>query len=178
VAILKCEKGHFFDDVKYKTCPHCSELLPEGEEVKTVSHTAPSGLAKEQLNALISEEKTVALSANEPGVDPVVGWIVCMGGAENGRDYRIHSGRNSVGRSLKMDISIIGDDAITRDNHCYVVYDPQSGYFFIVPGMGTNTYLNGVRLARPSRLDDDDKIQIGDSHFCFIAYCKGTRTWQ
>lgn len=179
VAILKCEKGHFFDDVKYKTCPHCAELLPEsGEDVKTVSHAATSGLAKEDLNALIREEKTVAASAPETDLDPVVGWLVCVGGAEKGRDYRIHAGRNFLGRALRMDISIVDDATITRENHCSVVYDPQSGYFFLVPGMGTNTYLNGARLSRPSRLEDEDTIQIGDSLFCFIAYCKGTRKWQ
>lgn len=183
MAIVKCGKGHFFDDTKYKTCPHCSELLPEGgEEAKTVSLRTGSissvGLAKEQLKELVREEKTVSLSAVEQDVDPVVGWLVCVEGTEKGRDYRIHAGRNFVGRSLKMDISIVDDAAITRENHCSVVYDPQSGHFFAVPGMGTNTYCNGMRLSNPSALNDGDKIQIGDSHFCFVAYCKGTRKWQ
>jgi hypothetical protein len=180
VAILKCQNGHFYDNVKYSICPHCSELLPESEEEnKTVSLKADAGLAKKQLNALIHEEKTVSLSRSAPDLtaDPVVGWLVCTDGPEKGRDYRIHAGRNFLGRSLKMDIAITDDNAITREQHCSVVYDPQSSNFFIVAGTGTNTYVNGARLSSPKRLNDGETLRIGGSAFCFVAYCKEGRTW-
>ena len=184
MAIVKCEKGHFYDDVKYKGCPHCSELLPEsGEESKTVALSAAAiakadaSVVREHMNALIQEEKTVSLQPGESGIDPVVGWLVCVEGPEKGRDYRVHSGRNFIGRSLRMDISIADDPAITRENHCSVVYDPQSGNFFLVAGTGTNTYLDGERLTAPARLEEGEIIRIGDSKFCFVAYCKGEVRW-
>lgn len=42
--------------------------------------------------------QTIALVQKEMGIDPVVGWLVCISGAEKGRDYRIHSDNNFIGR--------------------------------------------------------------------------------
>jgi hypothetical protein len=183
VAIQRCDKGHFYDDVKYGSCPHCSELEPEsGEDSRTVSLGVSSGQgpspASRELQALVRDERTVSLGGGGvAGPDPVVGWLVCVEGPEKGRDYRMHSGRNFVGRSLRMDVSIADDSAITRENHCSVVYDPKDGLFFVVPGEGTNTYFNGTRLVGPAAIDDGDMVRIGDSAFCFVAYCKGERRW-
>ncbi len=51
------------------------------------------------------------------GIDAVVGWLVCVHGRNRGRDYRIRSENNTVGRSENMDICISGDDLISRERH-------------------------------------------------------------
>ena len=107
----------------------------------------------------------------------MVGWLVCVEGAEKGRDYRIHAGRNFIGRSLKMDIAVVDDVKISRENHCSVVYDPHSNGFSLVPGEGTNTYLGGQQIMKPQPINDNDEIKLGDSMFVFISYCKGERKW-
>lgn len=60
------------------------------------------------------------------GIDPVVGWLVCIKGPSRGRDYRIRSGRNGIGRSDAMDVPIAGDDTVSRENHAFLVYEPQN----------------------------------------------------
>ena len=44
----------------------------------------------------------------EETVRPVCGWIICIEGAKVGMDYKIHEGKNFVGRGDEMDIQILG----------------------------------------------------------------------
>ena len=133
MAIVQCENGHYYDDEKYTACPHCGE--EGGEDSSTMSFVEEEELAHDKLAVMAGGgEKTVGFFQGRIKLDPVVGWIVCTEGPERGRDYRIHVGRNFVGRSYKMDISIIDDKAISRENHCSLVYDPMHGDFILVPG--------------------------------------------
>jgi len=175
MAIVQCENGHYFDDEKYSACPHCGDF--EGDGDSTMSFVEEEGRAQEKLAEMVSTEKTVGFFQGRLKADPVVGWLVCTSGPERGRDYRIHAGRNFVGRSYKMDISIQDDPAVSRENHSSIVFDPRHGDYMLVPGEGTNTYINERPLTEPERLENGDVIGIGDSEFTFIAFCTGERTW-
>lgn len=108
---------------------------------------------------------------------PVVGWLVCIDGVERGRDYRLHGGRNFIGRSLQMDVSIPDDPKLSRDNHASIIYDARSHKYFALPGETSHTTLNGVSLDAPAALIDGDFIECGGSKLCFISFCKEGRTW-
>ena len=123
------------------------------------------------------EEKTVGLFVKRRGLDPVVGWLVCVGGDERGRDYRLHAGRNFVGRSHGMDVSIPDDDQITRENHCSIVYEPVKGNYLLVPGSGTNTYFGETQITGAQPLREGDRFRIGATELEFIPYCREGRTW-
>ena len=43
---------------------------------------------------------------------PVVGWLVCIEGNDRGRDFRLHSGYNSIGKNAENDVSIPSDGTI------------------------------------------------------------------
>jgi len=176
MAIIQCENGHYFDDEKYAACPHCGEQGPEDE--LTMSFVEEEGRIQDKLAAMIDgDERTVGFFQGRLKADPVVGWLVCTKGSELGRDYRIHSGRNFLGRSSRMDIYIVDDSFVSRENHCSIVFDPMHNEFMIVPGEGSNTYMNGRVLKGPESIKDDDVIGVGDSEFVFIAFCKGERAW-
>ena len=176
MAIIQCENGHYYDDEKYVTCPHCSNHPQEDEA--TMSFVEEEELAINKLAAMVGgDEKTVGIFQKHMKADPVVGWIVCTEGPECGRDYRIHSGRNFIGRSYKMDISVMDDPSITRENHCSIVFDPKHSEFIFVSGEGTKTYFKDKPLTEPELLNDGDVIGIGDSLFVFIAFCKDERAW-
>ena len=49
-------------------------------------------------------------------IRPVCGWIVCIADPRKGKDYKIHAGKNFVGRTDDMDIQILGDNKISRRN--------------------------------------------------------------
>jgi len=121
------------------------------------------------------DEKTVSIYKKR-GWDPVTGWLVCVEGPEKGRDYRLHSGRNFLGRALQMDISIVDDKEISRENHCSVVYEPKKREYFLVPG-SANVYLNGDAVNEVADITTGDTIGAGGSEFVFIPFCKEGREW-
>ena len=102
-------------------------------------------LAKESYE--IDNDKTVAVHVFENGIEPVVGWLVCVNGEEKGRDYRLIRGRNCIGRDSDMDVTIRKDQKVTREEHCSVVYDEKSNLTFLVPGNGTLTYYKGETVS-------------------------------
>ena len=185
MPVSQCVNGHYYDSEKFSACPHCEETpnaAPKpNEESKTVAMYSADifSSAKIQIRDASAEkgDKTIAFYQSEMNMDPVVGWLVCVEGKERGRDYRLHSGRNFIGRALRMDVMLADDDQITRENHCSVVYDKKGNTFSLVPGEGTNTYINGELLADPAPIADDDVIRLGATELVFNAFCKGERKW-
>jgi hypothetical protein len=178
MGIVQCGNGHYYDDEKYAACPHCS-AYPVQDEVTSAfieegSEDLTVGFA--DAGAYEADDRTVGYIESRIQMDPVVGWLVCTEGEESGRDYRLHSGRNFVGRSEGMDITVYDDGEVSREGHCSVVYDPLHAEYLLAPGSGA-TYLRGSALVEASPLNDGDEIKIGSSKFVFVAFCKGGRGW-
>jgi len=124
------------------------------------------------------EGRTVAVDMKKAGIDPVVGWLVCIKGPSRGRDYRIRSGRNGVGRSEAMDVQIAGDNTVSRENHAFLVYEPRKRSFSIRPGDGRGlVYLNGDEVVQASELKGYDIIEIGETQLMFVALCGEKFNW-
>lgn len=109
---------------------------------------------------------------------PVTGWLVCMTGSEGGKDYRLHTGKNFIGRSTSMDVILIDDKEIARDKHCSVVYDPVNNDFYVSPEDGNLTYLNNEIIDSPIMLHEGDRIMVGETQLLFIPFCKEGRIWE
>ena len=109
---------------------------------------------------------------------PVVGWLVCMTGTERGKDYRLHTEKNFVGRSTSMDVILIDDKKIARDKHCSIQYDPKGNAFYISPENGNLTYMNDKIIDAPVRLQEGDQITIGETKLMFVPFCKEERVWE
>lgn len=144
-------------------------------------HTAPlSGMASGKTgSASVSDDvQTVALAHKELGIDPVVAWLVSLNGSERGRDYRVHSDNNFIGRSESMDICIRGDDTISRVRHAVLTYDGLEKAFYFAPGEGRSiTRLNGKAVLGMVELQAYDVIQIGQSKLLFIPLCGERFEW-
>jgi len=111
-------------------------------------------------------------------VKPVCGWLVCIAGARVGMDYKIHSGKNFVGRGDDMDIQIIGDNEINRRNHAIVVYDPKKRSTVLLPGDSEGlVYLNEEAVYIPADIKPYDTIELGKSRFLFIPLCGDNFEW-
>ncbi len=169
MAIIKCERGHFFDDEKYESCPMCNRGgSGDDGDVKTM--------------ALFSsihndDEKTIGINFKKTNCDPVVGWLICVDGPEKGRDFRIHSGRNFIGRDMTNDIYLTEDASISRKNEGYLIYEPRSNSFIVMNGEGASIYVNDEPISEPTKIKDYDRVSIGSYVFDFIAYCKGDKKW-
>lgn len=165
MKLIRCMSGHIYDSETYiDACPYCSSK----EKDKEIN-----------LNQEIEKEsKTVGYWIKELSVDPVVGWLVCIEGADKGKDYRIINERNFIGRSSDMEICITGDSSISRKNHCSIVYNPKQRIFVITPGDSNGlVYVQMKALYESKEINNFDLIEIGNSKFIFIKLCGENFDW-
>ena len=82
-GLIRCQNGHLFSSRRYGTiCPYCNleTATPEKKEVPVTDSDAIEELLM-------------------TGIRPVCGWIVCIEDPRKGKDYKIHEGKNFVGRA-------------------------------------------------------------------------------
>lgn len=109
---------------------------------------------------------------------PVVGWLVCTDGVNKGSDYRLHQGRNFIGRSPEMDVCILGDNTVSRSSHAIVVYDPRSNVYLAQPGSSKELfYVNDKLVLNPVELKTMDLLNIGDTKLMFVPLCGEQFHW-
>jgi len=109
---------------------------------------------------------------------PVVGWLVCIEGPAKGRDYRIHSQYNYIGRGHHMDICISGDDCISTERAAVIAYDAVEKFFSFGPSMGHNVVrVNGKMLMNAVVLNPYDELTIGKTKLLFIPLCGERFDW-
>ena len=107
-----------------------------------------------------------------------MGWLVCVAGPEQGRDYRLHSERNFIGRAPSMDVAITGDATISRDNHAVISYNPKKHSFRLAPGDSRGlVYLNDEEVLTPIEVAPYDRIELGETLLLFVPFCGDHFTW-
>ncbi len=112
------------------------------------------------------------------GTDPAVGWLICISGPSKGKEFRIVSGCNYIGRSSKMHISIPDDPQISDENNAAIIYDGECNQFSFAYQSGANPVrLNGQVIAFDSALNAYDILTIGKSRFLFLPLCGDRFTW-
>lgn len=161
--LIRCQNGHMFSSRRYGTiCPYCNIETATREKQET---------GKTEIEV---EESLFLQEEN-----PVCGWIVCVEGPRRGKDYKIKAGKNFVGRADDMDIQILGDNKISRRNHCVIVYDTKQNKTVILPGDSNGiVYLGGNAVYMPTDLNAYDVIEMGDSQFLFIPFCGEHFRWE
>lgn len=200
---VKCENGHWYDGKMYQTCPHCKraseqlsltldDVLEDDKTVSIADMDLSLGeqLANSHSKSVFGEnidetkdmgaegDKTISFGFFGMGDErPVTGWLVCIKGEDRGKDYRLHSGKNFVGRSSVMDVILMNDRTISREKHCSVIYDPIGKTFFLAPEAGNISYLNGVIIEDATELVSGDEIQLGETTLVFVPFCQEGRTW-
>jgi hypothetical protein len=107
--------------------------------------------------------KTAALGAIKH--PPVAGWVVILNGAQKGEDFRLHEGKNTVGKATGSDITL--HDPAVSAMHASISY--KDGKFVITDLDSTNgTFINNDSdpLARVE-LRDNDIIRVGETSLKF-----------
>jgi hypothetical protein len=190
MAMVQCPNGHLYDDRKHTHCPHCPVPglrdvtipgtqaapmsrpgMPQTEPASARGGAAPvrGGGSPDRSGGVAGV--TVGIFQKHTGIDPVVGWLVCIKGANKGRDYRLHSDLNKLGRAPNMDVCIEGDDTISREDHCRIAFSPRSKTYNLVPSDARNLiYLNDEDVLSAMKLKAYDRIDLGDSSFIFIPF--------
>lgn len=172
--MIRCENGHYYDARKHHSCPFCGVQNLDIDIKKTMAKRMPPAGAMPQDN----KGKTVGIYKRKLGIDPVVGWLVATKGPDKGRDFRITAEKNFIGRSEAMDISISGDDSISRESHAVISYNPKNNSFRLYPGESKSlVYLNDEEVITPEQLKAHDLIELGETTLRFIPLCDENFQW-
>lgn len=112
--------------------------------------------------------------------DPVVGWLVIVGGPGIGHFRPVFEGNNTLGRSESQRIPIdFGDDAISGEEQAFVRYDSQSRTFLFVPNL-SKTNIVSINEKRPTgavELSAMDVITVGRTQLVFVPFCGPEFDW-
>lgn len=198
MAILCCDRGHYFDDIKYESCPICmqevslrAESMNEQEtvaryEIGGMEHsdavTIMDSSAIESVTELIVERNYDAVAQSEEGglgllaPQPLtVGWLVCTSGRLRGASFPLYVGKNLVGSEDRNDIAI-KDSELCPFAHFFVVYDERTAEYHFAAGKGYAT-VNGSFVAGSVELKESDEITVGELSLVFVPYCNEKRGW-
>lgn len=169
-----CPSGrHYYDAALHSQCPYCS-----GPQDVGVTQAVPRPLRPDAASAPIPGV-TQAVIKKKLGIDPVVGWLVCIEGPDKGTDYRLHADNNYIGRDPSMDVCIAGDDTVTRERHALLTYDFETKTFYVAPTGGKkNPRLNGKPVLNALELSPYDRIQVGETTLLFIPLCSERFEWR
>lgn len=174
----RCRQGHYFDAQKSKTCPACGidgldigPTRPKRQDDRgavPLPSTQPKGQAKADST---EGRPTIGIVRKQLGIDPVVGWLVCVEGPQRGRDYRLHSERNLIGRAPEMDVCITGDESISRNAHAIIVFEPRQRTFRLSTGEGRGlVYLNDEAVEGVTKLEPNSIIELGQTKLMFVPF--------
>ena len=112
--------------------------------------------------------------------DPVVGWLVIVGGPGIGAYRPVFEGNNTIGRASSNRIPIdFGDDAISGDEQAYIRYDSADRSFLLVPNL-SKTNVVSVNEKRPTSaiaLRTMDVIKMGRTQLVFVPFCGTDFDW-
>jgi len=148
-----------------------TEIIPDSEMTRLIG---PPRRARPPVSQPTEQPKPDASD------DPVVGWVVIVGGPGKGNACRLGYGQNNIGRERDERVCLdFGDEGISRSKHCYVIYDPRERQYTLRPGESANlTYLNGKLLSESKKLKATDKIEIGHTTLRFVPLCGPDFEWQ
>ena len=167
--LTRCANNHFYDADKYRTCPYCEQKIYDGS---TTSLNSGNGGYKSD-----DTGKTIGYY-DEVLTKPVVGWLVSIEGSTRGKDFRLCSGRNYIGRGKDMDIVLEGDQMVSRNKHAIVIFDPVSQKTMCQAGESRELfYLNGNVVTDTVELRKGDILTIGKTMLKFVPFCDEFHAW-
>lgn len=106
-----------------------------------------------------------------------VGWMICIEGPDCGKSFPLKEGKNVIGRSESMDISL-KNDVFVFDNQAYIEYYEKSCCFYVHPGEARKlVYLNDDILLISSSIKKNDILNLGDSKLMLIPCCDEKFSW-
>jgi hypothetical protein len=112
--------------------------------------------------------------------DPVVGWLVVVGGPGLGSYRPIYEGNNAVGRGSDQRIPIdFGDNTISSTEQAYIRYDSMDRSFLFVPNLSkTNVVaINNKKPTGAVKLEQMDVITMGRTQLAFVPFCGEEFDW-
>jgi len=112
--------------------------------------------------------------------DPVVGWLVVIGGPGLGAFRPIFEGNNTIGRGEDQRIPLdFGDNTISSTEQAYIRYDSMDRSFLFVPNL-SKTNVVAINSKRPTgavKLEHMDVVSMGRTQLAFVPFCGEEFDW-
>lgn len=111
---------------------------------------------------------------------PVVGWLVVTGGPGRGASRPVYHGMNSLGRASDQMIPLdLGDETISRDKHCFIIYDEEARKFYVQHGGKANLVRRNTEpVLEATELGAGDDLRVGATTLKFVPFCGPDFDWQ
>ena len=171
MKMIKCENNHVFDSDKFISCPHCANQQA-GVSIENILGHNQSHVPTE-----IPTEKN--LQANRQlTLSKTVGWLVCIHGSMIGESFVLREGDNHIGRAANMDIALIYEPSVSRENHAIISYQSAEHTFLLFSSNSQGKVLcNNKSIKRQKRLKSRDIITLGNCLLMFVPFCNATFSW-
>jgi hypothetical protein len=164
--------------------PEPKHFEPSEPSTQSLRASAPAGAR--QAAPAGGDAKTQALRGRPKVVrnafhqDPVVAWLVIVGGPGLGSYRPIYEGNNGIGRGKNQRIPIdFGDDTISSEEQAYIRYDSMDRSFLFVPNL-SKTNIVAVNDKKPTgavKLELMDVITMGRTQLAFVPFCGEEFDW-
>lgn len=149
-------------------------------------HVEPSSDAAERNDPVSAPPRTQlvrgrsTVKRTEFQQDPVVGWLVIVGGPGLGAFRPIYEGNNTIGRASTQRIPLdFGDDAISNEEQAYLRYDSIDRKYLLVPNLA-KTNIVAVNEKKPTgavELSAMDLVTVGRTQLAFVPFCGMEFDW-
>lgn len=129
-------------------------------------------------SSVYNDEKTMAFYDNEDiKNDPVTGWIVPVNGSFKGKSFMLRAGNNFIGRESSADVPLVNDRNLL-DRHATILFDPNSGRFFISPmERGAFVLVDNKQIVESTELKSRQLVTVGNTELMFVAFCGERFRW-
>lgn len=164
--LTKCSKGHYYNKEKFPSCPHCANVpafARNSAEQSEIETALPNQNAVKHLHQTLRK---------------TTGWLVCTEGTMLGESFPIWEGTNHIGRSSTMDITLLYENSVSREDHACIEYCPDDHSFTLTaPNENSVVKRNDKKVSKPIRLNDRDIITLGKCTLTFIPFCDKSFSW-
>lgn len=175
MKLIKCEREHYFDSDKFDSCPHCANIAAEVKVANLL------GKNQKQVDTLMLEKP---LLENQPKKMErhVTGWLVCTEGEMQGESFTLYEGENHIGRAPHMDVVLLLESTVSRENHAVITYDDRTHSFTLTtdPDLVAPVLYNNrlVKKKHSQTLSAHDILTLGDCQLHFIPFCGKHFHWE
>lgn len=145
-----------------------------GDSPTPAAGDTPVGSGSVQQDAQAEPAQTGQVPNN-----PVVGWLVVVGGPGYGGFRPIFEGRNKIGRLSSLDIPLdFGDNGISKQQ-AIIHYDPRDRKFLFIPELDVENfaYINDAKPTTPMELSASDLVEIAATKLRFVPLCGEDFDW-
>ncbi len=152
--VIRCPKGHFYDDDIFKKCPHCGGAGDETDRL-----IMPNLNPVMDTGGMLSLDSVVNTASYKSEKRRIMGWLVAIDGIQYGSFEPLYEGENKL------------EEAVIR-------FDPEKMKFFIdVKASNVKIDLDSRTLSSNEYIHHHSKIRIYGYTYMLVELLRDGFNW-